>query len=102
MMESSRQRKYRIINRTRFYLFLTILLVLIFIVFYTFKVDARGLSEVSANTVYVSSGDTLWTLSLKYVKRDMDIRDYISKVIEFNDLQSINIKPGQLIYMPIY
>lgn len=101
-MESSRHKRYKIVNKARFYIFVLSILVLIFIVFYTFKVDARGLSEMKADAVYVESGDTIWSLSVKYVNRGMDIRDYIDGVIRYNNLQSLNIKPGQLIYMPIY
>lgn len=101
-MESSRHKRYRIVSKARFYIFMLSILVLMFIVFYTFKVDARGLSELKTDAVYVESGDTLWTLSVKYVNSNMDIRDYIDGVIKYNNLQSLNIKPGQLIYMPIY
>lgn len=102
VMESLKHKKYRIVSKKRFYLFLTTILVLAFIVFYSFKVDAGRASEVKTDAVYVSSGDTLWSLSKKYVSNRMDIREYIDEVIEYNNLQSINIKPGQLIYMPIY
>jgi hypothetical protein len=33
---------------------------------------------------------------------DMEIREYISRVIEINDLHGANIKPGELLYFPAY
>jgi hypothetical protein len=35
-------------------------------------------------------------------KGDMDIREYISRVMEINELQNANIKPGELLYFPSF
>jgi hypothetical protein len=68
---------------------------------FTLAVSAKGSYEVVLMPEYVEAGDTLWDLSLNY-SGEMDIRDYISKVMDINNLYSANIEPGKLIYFPNY
>lgn len=94
--------RYRIINKFRFFTCFFLISMLVFIVLFTIIVDAKDNSETNLISVCIESGDTLWQLSNKYASRDMDIRDYINKVIEINQLKSVNIKPGQIINFPQY
>jgi len=97
-------KKYRIINRFRFCLFLLSVLIAINVFFYNcFIANAEGkVSEVEYKSVYIKEGDTLWNISKEYLIGDMDIRQYIDEVIKYNNLESALIKPGQVILMPIY
>jgi len=101
-MYNKQHKKYKIINKFRFYLFVTSLLIFMFIVFYSFKADAEGLSKVEVEAVYIETGDTLWSISEKFAGNKMDIRKHVDKIIEYNNLKSSTIKPGQLIYVPVY
>jgi len=103
-MKAMIHKKYRIINRFRFYLFLLSVLIAINIFFYNcFVANAEGkMSEVEYKPVYIKEGDTLWSISKEYLIDDMDIRQYIDEVIRYNNLESAMIKPGQVILMPIY
>lgn len=73
-----------------------------FIVFYSFKADAEGLSEKEIEAVYIEAGDTLWSISEKFAGNKADIRQLVDEIIEYNNLKSSIIKPGQLIYIPVY
>jgi len=101
-MNNKHYKKYRIVNKFRFYLFITSILIVMFIVFYSFKADAEGLSEKEIEAVYIEAGDTLWSISEKFAGSKTDIRQLVDEVIEYNNLKSSIIKPGQLIYVPVY
>lgn len=52
--------------------------------------------------VIVRSGDTLWDLVSQYYQYSGDIRAAIYEVREINELDSVELYPGQLIYIPAY
>ncbi|MGE5631675.1 MAG: LysM peptidoglycan-binding domain-containing protein [Caulobacteraceae bacterium] len=95
-------RRYKIKNRLRFLISMSLLITIMLISFFTLVVSARGSADLELVSKYVEEGDTLWNLSQEYVSNNMDIRDYIIKVMEVNNLKSANIRPGELIYFPIY
>ncbi len=101
-MFKTQGRKYRIVNKKRFYIFLSFIVLIVFSLLLGFKVNAKDISNIHMEAVYVNCGDTLWSISAKYVSKDMDIRQYIDNVIKLNNLKSIIIKPGQLLYMPVF
>lgn len=43
---------------------------------------------------YVRTGDTLWSIGEKYASNEDDIREWISKVREINDMESADITAG--------
>ena len=93
--------KYRITNKKRFILFSILLFFVFLSSIFGFKVNARD-SNTHLQAIYVNKNDTLWSISKKYYGNSMDIRLYIDKVIEINELESVIIKPGQLLYVPIF
>jgi len=101
-MSNNHLKKYKIVNKFRFYLFITTVLIVMFIVFYSFKADAEGLSEKEIAAVYIEAGDTLWSISEKFAGDRIDIRQLVDEIIKYNNLKSSIIKPGQLIYVPLY
>ncbi|NMB13108.1 MAG: LysM peptidoglycan-binding domain-containing protein [Firmicutes bacterium] len=56
--------------------------------------------EPNYATVVVSRGDTLWTIARK-VKPGIDPRKTIYQIKQMNELESVNLKPGQTLIIPM-
>lgn len=93
-------KKYKIVNKYRFFILLSLILVLLFASMFIIVVNAKSTSTVVLVPVYVSEGDNLWQLSTQYTDGKMDIRNYIDKVMTINNLFNANIKPGDLLMFP--
>ncbi len=98
----TKNKKYIIVNRIRFVISLTILVIFIIIMMPIFKVNAKDTPDFVIKTLYVDTGDTLWQISEKYAPRDMDIRLYLDNLIQLNKLERMMIYPGDMLYIPIY
>ena len=94
-------KRYVIKNKFRFLISVSLIMIFSMSSIFILVVNAKGSSEVSMIPEYVEAGDTIWGLSANYAG-EMDIRDYISRVMDINGLQSANIKPGDLLYFPEY
>lgn len=94
-------KRYVIKNKLRFFISISLIMIFSLSSIFILVVNAKESSEVSMIPEYVEEGDTIWGLSVNYAG-EMDIRDYISEVIDINGLKSANIKPGDLIYFPEY
>ena len=93
-------KKYRIVNKYRFFTILSLILILLFASMFFIVVNAKSTSTVVLVPVYVSEGDSLWQLSTQHTDGKMDIRNYIDKVMTINNLSNANIKPGDLLMFP--
>ncbi len=93
-------KRYRIVNKFRFYTTISLMLLMLFSSMFFIVVNALSTSSDVLVPVYVSEGDSLWKLSAQYSDDDVDIRDYIDRVVEINKLADVNIKPGQLLMFP--
>ena len=51
-------------------------------------------------TIYVGSGDSLWTIAQEHVPNNMNIRSYIHKIKKLNGLESSTVFEGQKLFMP--
>ena len=51
--------------------------------------------NVSYKEITISKGDTLWDISQKYKNDDESIKDYVNKIMEFNNMKSDRINAGQ-------
>jgi hypothetical protein len=49
--------------------------------------------------ITVAVGDSLWALASEYSPKT-DPRDWISEVVLLNELESVNLEPGQRIALP--
>ena len=95
----------RVVNKSKFYSFLLILSILIFVS--TFML----LSFISSNlaygadveeymTVTVHDGDTIWTIAEPIaVSSNRDIRDVVKDIRSLNNLECV-IYPGQTLQIP--
>jgi len=93
-------KKYKIINKYRFFTTLCIILMLLFASMFIIVVNAKSTSNEILVPVYVNQGDSLWQLSSQYSDDKSDIRSYIDRVMELNNLADANIQPGDLIMFP--
>lgn len=97
-------KKYRVVSKTRFALFIIIMLVLImgFMSFVIKPAYVSGSTEPVYETVMVRSGDTLWEIASRYVDDNTDIRMFIYDISKINELSGAELIPGQEILVPIF
>lgn len=94
-------KRYKIKSKARFLVSISLIMIIAVSSFFTLVVSAKGNNEVTLIPEYVEEGDTLWGMSRNYAG-DMDMRDYIAKVMDVNEMDSSNIMPGELLYFPSY
>ena len=94
-------KRYVIKSKFRFFVSVSLIMIISMTSIFTLVVSAKDSSGVALIPEYVEAGDTIWELSIDY-SGDMDMRDYVSKVIDINKLHGASIRPGDLIYFPKY
>lgn len=94
-------KRYVIKSKARFLVSVSLIMIFFVSSLFMLVVNAKGSMEVALVPEYIEEGDTIWDISENYAG-EMDIREYISKVMDINNLHSANIKPGELLYFPIY
>lgn len=94
-------KRYRIKSKARFLVSVSLIMIIAVSSLFTLVVSAKGSNDMTLVPVYVEEGDTLWGMARSYAG-EMDIRDYILKVMDINELQGSNIMPGELLYFPSY
>lgn len=82
----------RIVNKKRFILAVTILMVLIITLFSHCSAMPKN-NEIESITI--STGDTLWSIASEYKKPGQDVREYIYELRKLNNLTDCTIYPGQ-------
>lgn len=97
-VENMPNKKYVLKNKKKFYSFIFIISLVAFLIIYTNSV--AGYEEPQYQSIVVSSGDTLWSIAKKY-GNDSDIREYIHKVKEINNLDSSVLYDNTAILVPI-
>lgn len=85
------KKRYILKNKTRFYIFVTVLAISILTVFSFTK--AYGYKERELEIIIIKSGDTLWDIAKKYNKKG-DIREYIYDLKIINNLNDSSIMAG--------
>lgn len=92
------KRRYVLKNKGRFYIFVimvTILLSSISLLNFAQSAD----TGMTYTTVVVEPGDTLWDLAKEY-SSSKDLRRYIKKIEEVNNLKDSTIYEGDILKMP--
>lgn len=90
----------KIVNKKKFIKRIRLLIAII-IVFIVFMCNITfSHSEVKYKTIYVSDGDTLWSIAKNEklnnkLYANMDIREIINKIKELNKLKNGNVVVGQ-------
>ena len=97
--------KIKIVNVKRFVF--SILVILGVLIGFSFVVSNNTFShgEVKYKTLYVGSGDTLWTVAEEEQNTNeyfegKDIREIISNVKNVNNLETSNLKIGDKLQIP--
>lgn len=91
-------RKYVLKNRSRFYVFIMLLTILLSCIFLVATVNGADTGE-TYTTVIVEKGDTLWDLAEEYNKEG-DIRQYIHRVEMANNITDSTIYEGEILRLP--
>lgn len=97
-------KRYKVINKNRFFLFITILLVIFFFIFSILISSLKAHSMIfqeNYEELLIRSGDTLWDIALKYKPSKYDVRDMVYKIKELNNLNTSYIIPGEILKVPL-
>jgi len=76
-----------------------ILLTITLITLYT--VNALTEKEIYYKNIEIKNGQTLWKIVENEFGKDIDIRKYVYKIKKINNLENSNIRPGQVLKIPI-
>lgn len=91
----------RIVNRKKFIKMVIIILGVVFAFGIYFSNISFSKGEVKQKTIYVSSGDTLWSIAMNekennHYYEDKDVRDIIYEIRKANALDNYSyLKVGQ-------
>lgn len=96
----------RIVNVKKFIVSSTILFSMVFIAVSTLVNVAYSKNNINYKTVYVTKGDTLWTIASEEQENnnyyeDEDIRDIIYDIKNINNLSASDLKVGQELKIPV-
>ena len=95
-------KQYRITSTPRFIAFLVVCALLI--IYLTTAVlgisTADGATKELYTYIEVAPGDTLWEIAAEYKDEDTEIRKYIHKVCELNDIKAGDLQAGDVIKIP--
>lgn len=97
------KKKYKIVNKKRFYLFITSLFVVLSIIIFSLISNNKvhsSIYEIHYEEVKVVEGDTLWSIALTYLPEKTDIRKVIYDIKKFNNMDTSYIYPGDIIKIP--
>lgn len=59
-------------------------------------------AEIYYEVIPIVKGDTIWSIASEYKIKDRNIKDYVSEIMEFNNMHSPYIKAGQQIIIPVW
>lgn len=91
------KKKYVLKNKSRFITIVIIFVLLFFTTIYASSV--YGYKEINYRFVTVRNGDTLWDIANDY-RKNCDIRKYIYKIREINNLKDSIIYEGDILKLP--
>ncbi len=92
------KKTYVLKNKGRFAIIVGLLTAVLLVLIFAGRAYSYKAPEY--RTVSLKPGDTLWELALKYNNRG-DIRSYIYKVQQLNNMESSDIKAGERIIIPV-
>jgi len=100
MKTKSRKKKTVIKNKRRFTAFITFVIILTCCGFSSVKSYVSE-SDRPTVSVYVTPGDTLWTLASDNNPNNKDIRNLVHEIKKYNKLNSNTIQVGEEIHIPL-
>lgn len=83
----------RIVNKKKFIKMVTLIIGIIVILFIFFNNISFSKGEIKTKIIYVSSGDTLWTIAKEEQEKNLyyenkDIREIIYQIKKLNNLRN--------------
>lgn len=96
-------KKYKVVNKKRFYFSIFILVVLISFLSIVLFETSKSYAEIKYEPYYevvVNKGDTLWKIANENIKEDIDTREVIYKIKEINNMETADINEGSRIKIP--
>lgn len=97
------KKKYKIVSPVRFFTFVLISVLSMTMLIYSllgFATTEAGTSE-SYRQVEVNQDDTLWSIANKYGTKNVDPRTTVNKICDLNDISASDVKPGDIILVPV-
>lgn len=97
-------KRYKIVNKSRFYTFITLTLILGGIITNTLLSTAKAYSnpvDIPYEEVIIAEGDTLWYIALEFMPRNYDVREMVYNIRLLNNMDTVSIHPGDKIKVPI-
>ncbi|WP_432664911.1 LysM peptidoglycan-binding domain-containing protein [Wukongibacter baidiensis] len=97
-------KKLRIVNRKRFMLSMTVIMItLFFLVSNVFAIvnRAEGYEEPKYKEVVVKNGDTIWELAREHGPKKVDVRKTVHEMGRINNLHNYDVFPGQIVKIPV-
>lgn len=95
------KRRLRIKNRTRFIVFMLIVVSVIIALF----IPKEGHSNVEYMSYRVGYGDTYWTIAKKLQEQGYrpwaDVRDIVHELVELSGIPAHELREGDIILVPI-
>ncbi len=99
-----KRKKYKIVNKRRFFLSIFTLSLAIITVISLF-INSRKVYSFTYKEehieVIVKAGDTLWKIAKEHMPKDYDIRKMIHEIREINNMETADVYPGDLVKVPI-
>lgn len=82
------------------------LVVFVFSLFFVITANSFGSGRAgerrfSLETVKVKRGETLWKIARKYAPPESDYRQFVSRIMEINDLNRSYLYQDEIIYVPV-
>ena len=99
-----KSKRYKIVNKTRFYIFITVSLMLGAIITNTLFSTAKAYSnpvDIPYEEIVVTKGDTLWYIAIEFMPQNYDVRQMIYNIRQLNNMETVSIHPGDKIKVPI-
>lgn len=97
-------RRYKIVNKTRFYIFITVSLMLGAIITNILFSTAKAYSnpvESPYEEIIIAEGDTLWYIAIDFMPQNYDVREMIYNIKQLNNMETVSIFPGDKIKVPL-
>ncbi len=95
-------RKYKIRNRFRFTMFLTLTILMGMIIsniLIGFN-QAESLTKTAYAQIQVEYGDTIWELAREFGPINIDTRKVVREIYSLNEIRADELYPGQVILIP--
>lgn len=98
-------RRYKIVRPVRFFIFIFICIMVIVFAGYSFLASGKAEAKTARTyeRVVVQENDTLWALAEMFNPDvDMSYQEIIHEICEINEMDSVDLHPGDEVFIPVY